>query len=147
MPARFSFVEADIDGEGKRWRLMVDAGEFLTLTDEDFTVTRSEAEDNGDQIIGPFSVDQFIEAVRASRAALAGPHHDVRSGAGVNSTLTRTIGPENISAVRGNVADGDSYVSMKCGTGQWISTSSAVGSHSLNPGRISSYFVPSFSAM
>ena len=33
--------------EAKRWRLMVDAGEFLTLADEDFT-TRSEVEENGD---------------------------------------------------------------------------------------------------
>ena len=80
MPAKFSFVEADIDGEGKRWRLMVDAGEFLTLADEDFTVPRSEIEENGDQLIGPFSIDQLVEAVRASRVAgLAGPHHAVRS--------------------------------------------------------------------
>jgi len=82
MPAKFSFVEADMDGEGKRWRLMVDAGEFLTLADEEFTVPRSEIEENGDQIIGPFSVEQIVEAVRASRvAALAGPHHPARSGA------------------------------------------------------------------
>jgi len=82
MAANFSFVEADFDGEGKRWRLMVDAGEFLTLADEDFTVPRSEVEENGDQIIGPFSVDQLVDAVRASRVAvLAGPHHPVRSGA------------------------------------------------------------------
>ena len=84
MPAKFSFVEADIDGDGKRWRLMVDAGEFLTLADEDFTVPRSEIEENGDQIIGPCSVDQLVEAIRASRvAALTGPHHAVRSGAAV----------------------------------------------------------------
>ena len=52
MPAKFSFVEADIDGEGKRWRLMVDAGQFLTHCDEaDFTVSRNEIEENGDQII------------------------------------------------------------------------------------------------
>jgi hypothetical protein len=76
----FSFVEADLDGEGKRWRLMVDAGEFLTLADEDFTVPRSEVEENGDQIIGPFSVDQLVEAVRASRVAgLVGPHHSARA--------------------------------------------------------------------
>ena len=82
MPAKFSFVECDIDGEGKRWRLMVDAGQFLTLADEDFTVPRSEVEENGDQIIGPFSVDQLVEAVRASRVAgLAGPHHAARAGA------------------------------------------------------------------
>ena len=81
MPAKFSFVEADTDGEGKRWRLMVDAGEFLTLADEDFTVPRSEIEENGDQIIGPFSVDQLVEAVGASRVARhAGPHHAARSG-------------------------------------------------------------------
>jgi hypothetical protein len=82
MPAKFSFVEADTDGEGRCWRLMVDAGEFLTLADEDFTVPRSEIEENGDQIIGPFSVEQIVEAVRASRVAgLAGPHHAARSGA------------------------------------------------------------------
>jgi hypothetical protein len=80
MPAKFSFVEADIDGDGRRWRLMVDAGEFLTLADEDWTFTRSELQENGDQIIGPFSVDPLVEAVRASRvAALAGPHNAARA--------------------------------------------------------------------
>jgi hypothetical protein len=81
MPAKFSFVEADNDGDGRRWRLMVDAGEFLTLADEDWTFTRSELQENGEQIIGPFTVEQLIEGVRASRVAgLAGPHHAVRSG-------------------------------------------------------------------
>ena len=82
MPAQFSFVEADMDGEGRRWRLMVDGGAFLTLADEDFTLPRSEIEENGDQIIGPFSVEQLVEALRASRVAvLAGPHRAARSGA------------------------------------------------------------------
>ena len=35
--AKFSFVKCDIDGEGKRWRLMVDTESYLTLADEDFT--------------------------------------------------------------------------------------------------------------
>jgi len=52
--------------EAKRWRLMVDAGEFLTLADEDFT-SRSEVEENGDQIIGPLSVDQLVESAPPRR--------------------------------------------------------------------------------
>ena len=82
MPARFSFVHADIDGEGKRWRLMVDAGEFLTLADEDFTVPRSEIEENADQIVGPFSVEQLVMAVQGLRTGdeLSGPHRPIRSG-------------------------------------------------------------------
>lgn len=64
--AKFSLVEADIDGEGKRWRLMVDAGEFLTLADEDFTVARSEVVANGDRIVGPFSEAQLAEAVESA---------------------------------------------------------------------------------
>lgn len=61
--AKFSLVECDIDGEGRRWRLMVDAGEFLTLADEDFTVPRAEVDENGDRIVGPFSVEQLLAGV------------------------------------------------------------------------------------
>jgi len=84
MPAKFSFVEADINGEGKRWRLVVDAGEILTLADEDVTVTRREVEKNGDRIFGPFSVEQLVEAVVTSRIANitgGGPHRRARSNA------------------------------------------------------------------
>jgi len=84
MPAKFSFLEVDIDGEGKRWRLMVDAGEFLTLADEDWTLPRSEVEENGDRIFGPFTVDQLVEAVVTSRIAnisRGGPHRRARSSA------------------------------------------------------------------
>lgn len=70
--AKFSLVECDIDGEGRRWRLMVDANEFLTLADEDFTVARTEVIENGDRIVGPFTAEQLYEAVRSSR--IAGPH-------------------------------------------------------------------------
>jgi hypothetical protein len=84
MSAKFSFLEADIDGEGKRWRLVVDAGDFLTLADEDFTLPRSEIEENGDRIFGPFSVEQLVEAVVTSRIANItgnGPHRRARSNA------------------------------------------------------------------
>ena len=74
--AKFSFVKCDIGGEGKRWRLMVDTESYLTLADEDFTVSRYEVEANGDVIIGPFSVEQLVEAVQGLRGGetVRGPH-------------------------------------------------------------------------
>jgi hypothetical protein len=63
--AKFSFVEADIDGEGKRWRLVIDAGEYLTLADEDFTIPRKDLVENDDRIVGPFTVMQLLESVRS----------------------------------------------------------------------------------
>ncbi len=83
MPAKFSFVECDMDGEGKRWRLVVDAGEFLTLADEDWTVGRSDVIESGDQIIGPFTIEQLVGAatdLRLAPAPISGPHHSARSG-------------------------------------------------------------------
>ena len=64
--AQFSFVEANIDGEGKRWRLFVDAGEYLSLADEDFTVPRKTIIDNDDRIVGPFTVTQLLEAIQTA---------------------------------------------------------------------------------
>jgi hypothetical protein len=59
-------VEPDIDGEGKRWRLMVDAGEYLTLADEDFTAPRKAFLENDDRIVGPFTVMQLLESVQSA---------------------------------------------------------------------------------
>jgi hypothetical protein len=67
--ARFSFVHADIDGEGKRWRLAVDAGRCLVLTDEDVTVSRTDVKKHGDQIVGPFTVEQLLAGVKRKRRA------------------------------------------------------------------------------
>jgi hypothetical protein len=65
MPAKFSFVHADLDGEGRRWRLMVDAGDFLTAADEtDTTESRATFAEHDEEIVGPFTVEQLLAGAR-----------------------------------------------------------------------------------
>jgi hypothetical protein len=59
----YSFVLIDADGDGRRLRLAVDNGEFLSLCDEDVTVSKSDLQD-GEFVIGPYSAEELLAAIK-----------------------------------------------------------------------------------
>jgi hypothetical protein len=65
---RYCFVEADTRGERKRWHLAVDAGEYVTLADEDLTLKRAEVVANGDRITHSFTTEHLLAAVGPERS-------------------------------------------------------------------------------
>jgi hypothetical protein len=63
MMTRYCFIEADSDGERKRWRLAVDDREYVTLADEDLTLKRADVIANGDRISNSFTTEHLLAAV------------------------------------------------------------------------------------
>ena len=60
---RYCFVEADTGRERKRWHLAVDAGEYVTLTDEGVTLNRADVVANGDRITKSYTAEHLLAAV------------------------------------------------------------------------------------
>lgn len=64
---RYCFIESDTGGERKRWHLAVDAGEYVTLAEQDLTLKRTDVVAKGDRITNSFTTEHLLAAVGAER--------------------------------------------------------------------------------